>query len=61
MMVFKACFFYQPTFDTLELKEYKPTEYVISWKSKGICASKLVPLYTAFSYNIKPFGYKIRI
>ena len=30
-------FVYQPTLDTLELKTGKSTDYVLSWKSKGVC------------------------
>ena len=41
-------FFYQPLLDELELKNYKGTDYVLSWKSKGVCSSKLKPLYTVF-------------
>ena len=36
-------FVYQPTFDTLELKKGKGTDYVYN--------SKLKPLYTAFLHN----------
>ena len=45
----------------LELKEDKGTDYYIGWKSKGICASKLTPLYTALLHSIKLSGYRIRI
>ena len=41
-------FFYQPTLDKLKLKKYKGTDYALSWKSNGVCNSKLKPLYTAF-------------
>ena len=41
-------FVYQPTLDTLELKKVKCTDYVLSWKSKGLYTSKLKLLYTAF-------------
>ena len=37
-------FVYQPTFDALELKKDKVTDYVISWKSKGVFNSELKPL-----------------
>ena len=53
-------FVYQSTFSTLELKEYKITKYVISWKSKGVFNSKLAPLYTAFLHNTKLSAYRIR-
>ena len=53
-------FIYQSTFSTLELKEYKITKYVISWKSKGVFVSTLAPLYTAFLHNIKLSAYRIR-
>ena len=29
-------FVYQPTFNVLELKKDKGTEYIIGWKSKGV-------------------------
>ena len=45
--------FYEPTLNTLELKEDKGTDYVIGWKSKGIYTSNLKPLYTAFLHSIK--------
>ena len=35
---------YQPTFDTLELKKDKGTDYVLSWKPKSVYNSKLKPL-----------------
>ena len=31
----------EPTLDTLELKKDKGTDYVFSWKSKGVYNSKL--------------------
>ena len=37
-------FAYLPTLDTLK----KGTDYVLSWKSKGVYTSKLKSLYTAF-------------
>ena len=43
----------------LELK--KGTDYVPSWKSNGVCNSKLKPLNTAFLHSIKLSGYKMRI
>ena len=39
-------FVYQPTRYALELKKHKGTDYVLSWKSKGLYTSKLKPLYT---------------
>ena len=53
-------FVYQPTLDMLELKKYNGTDYVLSWKSKGVCDSKLKPLNTAFLHRIKPL-YRIWI
>ena len=44
---------YQPTLDNLDLKKDKGTDYVLSWKSKGVFNSKLKPLYTAFLHRIK--------
>ena len=44
---------YQPTLDNLDLKKDKGTDYVLSWKSKGVFNSKLKPLYTAFLHRRK--------
>ena len=41
---FQNMFVYQPKLNTLELKEYKGTEYVIGWASKGVHTSKFIPL-----------------
>ena len=39
---------------------YLPTlDYVLSWKSKRVCNSKLKPLYTAFLLSIKISEYRI--
>ena len=54
-------FVYQPTLDTLELKKDKGSDYVLSWKSKGVFNSKLKPLYTAFLHSIKLSEYKTGI
>ena len=54
-------FVYQPIFDTLELKKDKGTDYVLSWKSKGVYNSKLKLLYTTFLHSIKLSGYRIGI
>ena len=51
----------QPTFNVLELKNDKPTEYIISWKSKRLYKSKLIALHGAFLPNIKYFKNKIGI
>ena len=54
-------FVYQPTFNVLELKIGNGAEYVIGWKSKGSCNSKLIVLHSAFLPNVKYFGNKIGI
>ena len=54
-------FVYQPTLDTLELKKGKGTDYVLSWKSKGVYNSKRKPLYTPFLLSIKRSGCRIGI
>ena len=54
-------FVYQTTLDTIELKKYKGTDYVLSWKSKGIFNSKPKPLYTTFLNSIKLSEYGIGI
>ena len=41
-------FAYQPTFNVLELKIDKGTEYIIGWKSKGVYNSKLVDYMVRF-------------
>ena len=43
-------FVYQPTLDTLELKKYKGTNYVLNWK--------LMPMYTAFLHSMTLSGYR---
>ena len=47
-MVFKNIFVYQPTFNTLELKEDNDSEYVVGWKSKEVYTCNLISLYPAF-------------
>ena len=54
-------FAYQPTLDALGLKKGKFTDYILSWKSKGVFNSKLKPLYTAFLHSIKLSEYRIGI
>ena len=54
-------FVYQPIFDTLELKKDKGTDYVVSWKSKGVYTSKPKPLYTAFFHSIRISANKVEI
>ena len=55
----KNMFPYQPTSNMLELKPDKGTDYVISWKSKGVYNPKLVTLNGAFLPNTKYFTRKI--
>ena len=55
---FHIMFIYQSTLATLELNKDKSTDYVLSWKSKGICTSKLKPLHTSLLHSIKFPGYK---
>ena len=54
-------FVYQPTRDTLELKKGRDTDYVLSWKTKGVFNSKLKPLYTASLHSIKLSEYRMEI
>ena len=54
-------FVYQPTLDTLDLKKDKGTDYIFSWKSKGVYTSKLKPLFTDFLLSIKLSGYRMGI
>ena len=46
---------------TLELKKDKGTDYVFSWKSKGIFNSKIKPLYSIFLHSIKLSEHRIGI
>ena len=46
-------FVYQTTFNMLELKIDKCTEYIIGWKSKGVYNSKLIELHGTFLPNVK--------
>ena len=48
-------FVYQSAFNVVD----EGTEYAIGWKSKRVYTAKVIPLYTAFLYNIKCCGYKI--
>ena len=42
---FQSMFVYQPTFNVLELKKHKSTEYVIGWKWKGLFESKFLSVH----------------
>ena len=42
-----------PTFNMLDLKKGKDTDYIFSWKSKDLFKSKLLPLHRSFSSDIK--------
>ena len=46
-------FAYQPTFNMLQLKTDKSTEYIAGWKSKGIFEWKIFLLHGAFMPNAK--------
>ena len=50
---FQNIFVYQPTLNALGLKKDKDTEYIVSWKSKGVYNSKLTSLHGAFLPNLK--------
>ena len=54
-------FVHQPTFNVLELKTDKYTEYILGWKSKGLYNSKPIAWHTAFLPNVNYFGNKIGI
>ena len=58
---FQNIFVYQSTLDPLELRKHKGTDYVLSWKPKGVYTFKLKSLYTAFLDSIKLAGYKMGI
>ena len=55
---FQKMFVYYPTFNVLELRIDKGTEYIIGWKSKGFYNFKLIALHSAFLLNVKYFGNK---
>ena len=54
-------FVYQPTFNMLELKIDKGTEYIIGWKPKAVYNSKLTALHSAFLHKVIHYGDKIGI
>ena len=45
----------------LELRKDKGTDYVLSWKSKGVLILNLRALHTAFLHNINLSGHKMGI
>ena len=45
----------------VRVKKDKGTDYVLSWKSKGVFTSKRKPLFNSFLHNIKLSGYKVGI
>ena len=57
---FQNMFVYQPTFNPLELKIEKGTDYVIGWKSKGVCNFKLIGLHEGFFTSYKIFNKENR-
>ena len=62
MMNLKIRLFINSTLDTLELKKKdKDTDYIFSWKSKGVYNSKLKRWYTAFLHSLKLSGHKMGI
>ena len=54
-------FVYQPTLDSLGLKNDKSEGHVLNWKSKRVSNSKFEPLYTAFLHSIKLSEYRMGI
>ena len=54
---FQNMFVYQPTLDTLKLKNDKGTDYVLVGSHMGYTSK----LYTAFIHSIKLSGYKMVI
>ena len=54
-------FVYQTIINVLELKKGKSTEYIISWKSKGVYNFELIALHGPFLPNVNFFRNKIRI
>ena len=54
---FQNMFVYQPTINSIKYKN-RSTEYVISWKSKGVYNSKLIALNSDFLPNMKYFNKK---
>ena len=57
----KSTFVDQLTIKDLKLKKVKETDYILSWKSKGLFNSKLKLLYTAFLSIINLSDYRIRM
>ena len=53
-------FVYQPTFNALDIKKDKGTDYLIGWESKGVYTPEIILLHTAFLHRIKVSGYRMR-
>ena len=56
---FQNIFVYHTRIITIELKEDNDTNYIISWKSKGLYNSKSTPSDTAFLHKVKHFRYEM--
>ena len=61
-------FFYQPKFNTLQLREDKTSKCVVSWKSNGIHCVKSVriqsysdPYFPAFGLNTESYSVSLHI
>ena len=54
-------FVYQATLHPLQSKRENGTDYILSWKSKGVYNSKPKPLYTTFLHSIKLSRYRMGI
>ena len=52
-------FVYQPTFNALDIKKDKGTDYLIGWESKGVYTPEIILLHTAFLHRIKVSGYRM--
>ena len=53
-------YLFQSIFIILQTKKDKSTDYIFSWKSKGLYNYIHSPQHTAFLHGIKLFGYKMR-
>ena len=53
-------FVYHPTFSMIKYLN-NSNEYIISWRSKGVCNTKLIPIKNDSLPNIKYFNKKIAL
>ena len=61
MMYLKICLFISQPLLELTKTKLKGTDYVFTWKPKGVYNFKLTPLHTVFFHSITPSEYSMEI